>query len=82
MAIEQNLKIFMAENQIPDKASLAKQTGINIQTLNRRIKAPSNFTLGELAAIADVLSLDDDQVLSIVKEVIWGREKLMKKKKR
>lgn len=82
MTVEDHLKHSMIDNSISDKTELAKKSGIDIQRLNRRLKAPSTITLGELAALDDVLGFDDETILDIVKEVIWGREKLMKRNRR
>lgn len=82
MTVEDHLKHSMIDNSISDKTELAKKSGIDIQRLNRRLKAPSTITLGELAALDDVLGFDDETILDIVKEVIWGRKKLMKRNRR
>ena len=82
MTVEEYLKHSMIDNSISDKTELARKSGIDIQRLNRRIKAPSTFTLGEIAALNDVLGFDDETLLDILKEVIWGRSKLMKRNRR
>ena len=82
MTVEEYLKHSMIDNSISDKTELARKSGIDIQRLNRRIKAPSTFTLGGIAALNDVLGFDDETLLDIMKEVIWGRSKLMKRNRR
>ena len=74
MAVDKFIQIQMIQNDIPDKTELARQTGIDYQRLNRRIKQPSTMTLSELSALSSVLNFSEDTVLDFLKETgaLWG----------
>lgn len=76
MTVEKFLQLQMIQNDIPDKTELAKQTGINYQRLNRRIKAPSTMTLSEMAALSSVLNFSEDTLMDFLREagMLWQRK--------
>lgn len=76
MTVEKFLQLQMIQNDIPDKTELAKQTGIDYQRLNRRIKAPSTMTLSEMAALSSVLNFSEDTLMDFLREagMLWQRK--------
>lgn len=53
----------MAENEIT-QSELSEKLGINISTLNRKLKDES-FTIGEVERLVDILNISPDDAISI-----------------
>lgn len=83
MTLEKFLKFQMLQNDIPDKTELARQTGIDYQRLNRRIKAPSSLTLSEIAALCSVLNFSEDTLMEFLRlaGALWGENKIRRRTK-
>ncbi len=54
----------MAEKNVT-RESLAKVLNINIATLHRKLTGKSKFTTDEAKKIANILELEEDEIISI-----------------
>lgn len=60
------LKEYMAANHIENYTELAKQTGIKLRTLRRRIDDPSTLLLYEIRALDGILHFTDEDKLKLI----------------
>lgn len=60
------LKEYMAANHIDNFKELARQTGIKLRTLRRRIDEPSTLLLYEIRALDEVLHFNDEDKLKLI----------------
>ena len=60
------LKEYMAANHIDNFKELARQTGIKLRTLRRRIDDPSTLLLYEIRALDETLHFKDEDKLKLI----------------
>jgi hypothetical protein len=66
--IKKMLLLYMIQADIGTSfLELARQTGIDYQRLNKRLADPHSFTVFELISLNDVLHLNDEDLLKIIR---------------
>lgn len=65
--IKKLFKKYMIDADLDNFTDLARETGIDYQRLNRRMADPHSFTVFELIALNDVLHLEDEDLLKIIR---------------
>ena len=58
---------YMNEVDIESFLELSRQSGIDYQTLNSRIKDPGMFRVCELRRLDDILHFSDDDLLILIR---------------
>jgi len=65
--IKKLFKRYMNEADIDNFTALSRQSGIDYQTLNVRIKNPGTFRAYELRQLDELLQFSDEDLLQLVR---------------
>lgn len=61
------IKEYMTSQHIESVEELASRSGINVQTLRRRIEAPSQLRMFEVVALNQILHFKNEDLLKIMR---------------
>ena len=67
--IKKLLHLYMIEADINNFSELSRQSGIEYQTLNVRVKNPGTFRIYELRRLDELLHFDDEDLITLIKGV-------------
>ena len=65
--IKKLLLLYMIEADISNFSELSRQTGIDYQTLNVRVKNPGTFRVYEIRQLDELLHFSDEDLLLLIK---------------
>ena len=65
--IKKLLHLYMIEADISNFSELSRQSGIEYQTLNTRVKNPGTFRVYELRRLDELLHFGDEDLITLIK---------------
>ena len=65
--IKKLLQLYMIETDISNFSELSRQSGIEYQTLNVRVKNPGTFRVYEIRQLNKLLHFSDEDLMILIK---------------